>query len=504
MTAVLPARPGVASGTGTAPALAAPWLGIAVPVAIGLLGFVLRLLVMLRGGGLTGFGAYDDGVYYAAADALVHGRLPYRDFLFIQPPGIVVAAAPFAALGSVLGDQVGIAVGRLAFEAVGGLNAVLVFLNLRRFGRPAAIVGGVLYAVLLPAVYAERSILLEPIGTLGILAALLLLTRDDRRGFALAAGAAAAVAVDLKIWYIVPAVLIGVLGTRRVLRYALGFGAGLVACYGPFFLAAPGASWREIVLDQLGRPRIPGVWHRFEGILAAHAIGPLTLRESTVVLLLLALAALVVAARTPGARLYAVLLVADGLVLLASPSWFIHYAVLTAPPLALCVGVAAGALARRLPQRAWVRIAATVAVVALLVGAGAREDQRLKSGVPTPAALVVAMQHVRGCITSDDPTLLAVTGVLSRDLGEAGCPVWPDVTGWTYDSPLDRTTTGAFIPRPEDDHWQRLVLAYLESGRATITVRTDTGLSTATRDELAERAPLFTDGRYVLRPTHQG
>ena len=45
---------------------------------------------------MYGLGNYDDGVYYSAATALVHGQLPYRDFLLLQPPGIAVLLAPFA------------------------------------------------------------------------------------------------------------------------------------------------------------------------------------------------------------------------------------------------------------------------------------------------------------------------------------------------------------------------------------------------------------------------
>ena len=49
---------------------------------------------------MLGDNGYDDGVHYAAAASLIHGRLPYRDFLFLQPPAMVLAASPFAWLGS--------------------------------------------------------------------------------------------------------------------------------------------------------------------------------------------------------------------------------------------------------------------------------------------------------------------------------------------------------------------------------------------------------------------
>src|SRR3954470_10523976 len=77
--------------------------------------FLVRLTPMLRGGGLAGYGSYDDAVYYASAVGLVHGRLPYRDFLLLQPPGIVVALAPFAALGRIIGETAGFSVSRLGW-----------------------------------------------------------------------------------------------------------------------------------------------------------------------------------------------------------------------------------------------------------------------------------------------------------------------------------------------------------------------------------------------------
>ena len=47
-------------------------------------------------GGVT---QYDDGVYLGAAIRFVSGVLPYRDFVFVQPPGIVVLMSPVALLG---------------------------------------------------------------------------------------------------------------------------------------------------------------------------------------------------------------------------------------------------------------------------------------------------------------------------------------------------------------------------------------------------------------------
>ena len=114
------------------------WLPVVV--GTGVVAFLARLLPTLRGGGLSGLGVYDDGVYYAAAASLVAGRVPYEQFVLLHPPGIAVALAPFAVLGRMTSDPTGFAVARLAMMLVGAGNAVLVAILARRFGMVAAVV----------------------------------------------------------------------------------------------------------------------------------------------------------------------------------------------------------------------------------------------------------------------------------------------------------------------------------------------------------------------------
>lgn len=80
---------------------------------------------------------YDDGGHYGAADALLSGRLPYRDFLLRHPPGIALALSPFAAIGRLTSDPTGMALARLACMAVGALNAAVR----RAGGVPAGVRG---------------------------------------------------------------------------------------------------------------------------------------------------------------------------------------------------------------------------------------------------------------------------------------------------------------------------------------------------------------------------
>ncbi len=73
--------------------------GLAI-LAATVLALALRLFLVTRPGFLTsGTVEYDDGVYLGAALRLLHGALPYKDYAFVQPPGIVVVALPGALVG---------------------------------------------------------------------------------------------------------------------------------------------------------------------------------------------------------------------------------------------------------------------------------------------------------------------------------------------------------------------------------------------------------------------
>ena len=164
----------------------------------------VRLVPVLRGGGLFGIGNYDDAVYYAAATGLIHGQLPYQDFLLLHPPGMPLLLSPFALLAQLIGDPYGFAVARLAWMVLGAVNAVLIWRILRPVGMIAAVFGGLGYAVFYPAVYVEKSTLLESPATTALLLAMLMLqplVHDSSlpRGKAFAAGALLGLTITIKV-----------------------------------------------------------------------------------------------------------------------------------------------------------------------------------------------------------------------------------------------------------------------------------------------------------------
>lgn len=107
-----------------------------------------RLLEMLHDDGLLGVHFYDAGVYYTAADALIHGQMPYQGFLFIEAPGVIFVSLPFALLGNLTSDSIGLASANVAFAVVGAACTAMVAVNLRRFGLTAVVCGGFFYAAL--------------------------------------------------------------------------------------------------------------------------------------------------------------------------------------------------------------------------------------------------------------------------------------------------------------------------------------------------------------------
>src|SRR5205814_5974504 len=83
---------------------------------------------------------YDDGSYFGSAVHLVGGILPYRGFIFVQPPGILLLMAPAALVAKVTGTAAGMAIGRVLTMLVSAAGVVLVGLLVRHRGALAALI----------------------------------------------------------------------------------------------------------------------------------------------------------------------------------------------------------------------------------------------------------------------------------------------------------------------------------------------------------------------------
>jgi alpha-1,2-mannosyltransferase len=472
-------------------------------------------LVLNSRGGPSGVFGYDPGVYYAAADALTHGRLPYRDFVLLHPPGLMLALVPFAWLGRLTSDHTGFIVGDVAFALLGSVNAALVVQIARRMGLPivAGALGGLFYAVWYGAVDAEISTRLEPLGSFAFLCGMLLLLGrgvPSRRALAFA-GFALAASVSVKIWWSVPLVIVLVWQCRTVARrrlvlpFAMGALVAFAAIDGPFFAAAPRTMWRMVVLDQLHRHVIRTSPTERLDLLSSLRYAFPHLSPTAEYAALFAFGTLLVglavaAWRFAHGRVLVAVAVAQLIVLLIAPSYFGFYADFLAGATSLVVAAAAHGVhrPRSIDRIAAGGAAASVALAATLTGVAVLA--RPISIRPFPhAALAEGVENVR-CVMTDSPMTLIELDVLSHDLAD-NCPNWVDVSGRTYD--VDAPPPGHFAARSVNTRWQTDVRRYLLSGQAVIITRRLTGLSPATKRAI-DRLPVLeaAGGVRVYRVPH--
>lgn len=473
---------------------------------VALAALVRQGLVLASPGGIRGSYGYDASVYYAAADALLHGRVPYRDFWFLHPPAIMVALTPVAALGQLVGDHAAFLVGNALFTLLGAANAGLVVAVGRRLQLPerAALLGGLFYAVWFGAVEAEVSARLEPLGTALFLTGLLLGAGDEplSRRRALLAGMALAGAVSVKAWWVVPVVLVlawWAAQRRRELPQLL-LGAVLlgVVLDGPFLVMAPSEMSRMVVTDQLGRHDVgtQGL-RRLAHVLSVEQAFPARRGILFVLMSLAALLGLLLllsAWRVRAARPLLLVLAGQLLLLQLAPSYFSFYSGYPAAALALVVAAAAGGAQRWGQVVAGVAVAAAVTLTAIVVTV---HRPAFTKPVPGAATLARGVADV-DCLMSDSPMALIELNALSRGLAK-GCPNWIDVTGRTYD--VDAPPDGGPQGRKDNARWQASLTRYLLSGDAALLFRPETGASAETVRAVSSHPVLVRAGRLSVYRT---
>src|SRR5690242_14832547 len=154
------------TGTGASTGGAAPrsWGTPAVRAAIigtGMTALALRLWILFWPG-LMSVTQYDDGPYFGSAVRLIHGVLPYRDYAFVQPPGITELMSP-AALESYLGGTAwALVIGRFLSVFAGAAAVVLAGFLVRHRGALAVWVTCGILAIYPPSAVSARTVLLEP------------------------------------------------------------------------------------------------------------------------------------------------------------------------------------------------------------------------------------------------------------------------------------------------------------------------------------------------------
>ncbi len=446
---------------GTRQRMRAYWLsnpGKAMLLAT-ILALGLRLFTLTRPGYLTGITEYDDGVYLGGSIRLTEGQLPYLDFAFVQPPGILELMLPVALLAKVTTTVRALAVARL-LTALASAACVPLAGNLVRYRGTlvTAVTCGVL-AVYPPDITTAHTLLLEPWMNACCLLAMNLAFRRGRlaRPMMLGwAGVALGFACTIKFWSAAPAFVLLVLclvvradRVRRAGAYIAGLVVGFCAPAAPFLVLTPVAFIRSTVFDQASRTGTPvalGVRlanltglidiysdkgklslnagaHSMYAAGAAAGIGNSNslgwLPFLATVLLAIAIAAgYAVQARwlTPLEWLSLATAAIAAAAITGYSAFFYHYADFPAPWLALTVGGAAGALAgrRRLTPIALRVFAVLLALVAAL---------QIREIFPMQQSRAEAVAHVippGACVVTDEVSLTIAADRFAAL--PAGCP----------------------------------------------------------------------------------
>ncbi|RKG95221.1 DUF2029 domain-containing protein, partial [Corallococcus sp. CA047B] len=225
--------------------------------------FVLRALAFFHPTGPLGYPMdYDEGVYFSAAALLLRGDLPYRDFIFVHPPGALLLWAPGAALTLGFDAATAYGVTRFAAAAVGALCAFLAGrIAWRAWGPLAGCVAALAYAAYPEAITVERGTFLEPLlNVLCLGFANLWLTSDTpSRARRIFAGVLIGLAVSVKLpggLWLVAALLARPWkeSWRDVLTLALIAFATFVVVVAPLAAQAPSEFFRDVIAFQALRP----------------------------------------------------------------------------------------------------------------------------------------------------------------------------------------------------------------------------------------------------------
>ncbi|WP_353813867.1 hypothetical protein [Agromyces sp. SYSU T00266] len=438
-------------------------------IAVGVVALVIRAAAFAFPDALLWLRENDDGVMFAGAVSMLHGRLPYADFGYVHPPGSLLLLLPFAGWAEITNEAVGLAGARLLTIAVGTANTVLIGVLLRRFGVAAVLVGAGLYATWGMAVATERTYLLEPYLNLGLLVALLAVL-GGRRSAPFIAGAGLGVALMVKFWVAIDVPIVGWmiwsrLGRGAALRY-LASGALVAAVIGlPFLIADPGAMWQLTVSAQLGRAgndvdlaeRADYLSPYFAFPAVREAIPTAASAAGVVVALAVAALPLVgeIGRRTrpgswPPEAWWAIVTLAHAIVLAASGVSFYHYAVWLMAPLALALGAAVGRIRRARARR--LVAAGGLAVIALM----AVGDVVIVG--PRPSASVVADWAAEHECVAGMPSVLVVADHVGANI-EARCTMDVDPLSLALTLPdAGRLTRDRFLGSEE---WQERWWSYL-------------------------------------------
>ena len=431
-----------------------------VILAATVLALGIRMFTVTRPGFLTQSTEYDDGVYLGAAIRLTQGILPYRDFAYLQPPGIVLLMAPVGWLARATSTVTGMTVARLLTVAASTACIPLAGQLVRYRGTlVTALTCGIL-AIYPPDITTAHTLMLEPWLNLLCLLGACAAFRSGRlaprpRQLAMA-GIALGLAGTVKYWAAAPAGILLIvclaehrLHWQRTAAYLGGLCAGFLVPVAWFICVAPGAFVSDTILYQAARigarpptalrlANITGlidILNYYGQVTLGGAGNSLFANSATAdsapaqmhlwpYLAALLFAAFIVAGcflRRTQLEWFALATAVLALAAILSYSaFFYHYPAFPGPWLAIISGVTAGQFAGLLPR--WYR-AGAVAAVALLMAAVCAlqltEVSRIE--LPPGGAEFTSAIPAGACVFADQVSFLIAANRFMAT--EPGCPV---------------------------------------------------------------------------------
>jgi alpha-1,2-mannosyltransferase len=444
-------------------------------------------LAELLKGHLSGFygsgynSLYNEGVYYGAATQLVHGVAPYRDFVFVQPPGILLILTPFAFFGRLMhSTAVGLEMALVATKLVVTANVAVIGWLLRRRALPALILGMVVIGCQPETFRDSASVNIEPFLILGCLIAVALLFDGEtlQRSSArwIAAGVVFGLATTTKLWGAVAVVAICLIAAReRERRWVLCLTAAVLTFAVvslPFLILAPSGFIHDVITTQAGRARAgyPSTLQRLAIVMiGVQSHARITGAIAICVLLFVGTVFIVTRRRRITALEGFGLLGMAGVIatFLASPSFYAYYGAFSAFFEAL---VLSSTIERIRPaNRAIFRlqVAAAFGIFALVgLAQGAYRVVR----EPTAAALSPVDTDIPlgNCVVTDSPSIPLLADRFTTNL--AGCPSIVDWQGVELSDPraydgtwltaISHTSVVILTERPDQQpEWSPLLRA---------------------------------------------
>jgi hypothetical protein len=426
----------------------------AVIVAATLLALGLRGYQLAQPGHLLAVGDYDDGADFGSAIWLLHGALPYRDFIIVQPPGITLLLTPAAALSWLTGTSGAIAAARILTVLASAAGVVLGGLLVRHRGVFATTITCGVIAIYPASVQAAHTVLLEPWLTALCLVGAVAVFDGDRlaSGRRLAwGGAAFGLAGAVKVWAIIPVVVIAVACLSRArprsqaARFVAGVAAGFLIPVLPFAVIAPRRFYDSVIVAQLARTgaRTPLAFRLqyltgLAGWQPPHLMLWIAAGVIAAAVATAAVAATVSTRQAPSPLEWFAIVTTVAVVVafLIPDDFYYHYAAFLAPFLAMAFALPADRLLPSLrwpapPARLhrWAAGLAGVVIVALPLALPGAQD----SPTPTYERALPAIERAippGACVATDQASvLISVNRFLPAG---RGCPVIVDGTGTSY------------------------------------------------------------------------